>query len=219
MTTNVIYASEIFNAIQKLIEYSEKEIILLSPWFDLQGHIMDSLANRLRAGVKVSIVTREPNNKKHRDAIQTLKKLGANIFYDDLLHAKLLLSDRNFAVLGSANLQERAMQRNHELAIYTENLERIYEVIDFISYLEGVLGVEIFEYADKMFDNPITKILKKIGEKLRKEEVTVKACPKCGGKLIVREGKRGLFYGCSNFPNCKYTEDYNNRNTMHVQKK
>lgn len=30
-------------------------------------------------------------------------------------------------------------------------------------------------------------------------------CPKCGGHLVLRSGMRGAFYGCSNYPNCKYT--------------
>lgn len=29
-------------------------------------------------------------------------------------------------------------------------------------------------------------------------------CPRCGGNLVLREGKYGRFYGCSNYPNCKY---------------
>ena len=30
-------------------------------------------------------------------------------------------------------------------------------------------------------------------------------CPKCGGTLVLRNGKYGNFYGCSNYPKCKYT--------------
>jgi len=30
-------------------------------------------------------------------------------------------------------------------------------------------------------------------------------CPRCGGKLVERKGQYGRFWGCSNFPNCKYT--------------
>lgn len=30
-------------------------------------------------------------------------------------------------------------------------------------------------------------------------------CPRCGGRLIVRTGKYGPFWGCSNFPKCRYT--------------
>jgi hypothetical protein len=28
-------------------------------------------------------------------------------------------------------------------------------------------------------------------------------CPKCGVPLVIRSGKRGTFYGCSNFPKCR----------------
>ena len=31
-------------------------------------------------------------------------------------------------------------------------------------------------------------------------------CPKCGGALIMRDGKYGRFIGCSNFPKCRYTQ-------------
>ena len=30
-------------------------------------------------------------------------------------------------------------------------------------------------------------------------------CPRCGGTLVKRTGKYGSFYGCSNYPNCKFT--------------
>ncbi len=29
-------------------------------------------------------------------------------------------------------------------------------------------------------------------------------CPKCGGELVVRTGKRGRFTGCSGFPRCRF---------------
>ena len=32
-------------------------------------------------------------------------------------------------------------------------------------------------------------------------------CPKCGGELITRNGKNGVFIGCSNFPKCRYTRN------------
>lgn len=30
-------------------------------------------------------------------------------------------------------------------------------------------------------------------------------CPRCGGTLVARDGKYGRFYGCSNYPRCRYT--------------
>lgn len=32
-------------------------------------------------------------------------------------------------------------------------------------------------------------------------------CPRCGGALQLRSGKYGNFYGCSNYPKCKFTKD------------
>lgn len=38
---------------------------------------------------------------------------------------------------------------------------------------------------------------------------TDEACQECeDGKLILREGRRGKFLGCSNYPKCRYTRDY-----------
>lgn len=31
-------------------------------------------------------------------------------------------------------------------------------------------------------------------------------CPRCGGKLVLRKGENGDFYGCANFPKCKFTK-------------
>lgn len=34
-----------------------------------------------------------------------------------------------------------------------------------------------------------------------------KICPRCGGTLVLRNGKNGQFYGCSSFPKCRYTNN------------
>ena len=31
-------------------------------------------------------------------------------------------------------------------------------------------------------------------------------CPRCGGNLVLRDGQYGKFYGCSNYPKCKFTK-------------
>ena len=33
-------------------------------------------------------------------------------------------------------------------------------------------------------------------------------CPRCNSQLVLRDGKYGKFYGCSNYPYCKFTEPY-----------
>ena len=39
----------------------------------------------------------------------------------------------------------------------------------------------------------------------RDSAVAAGICPKCGGNLVLRYGQYGRFYGCSNYPSCKYT--------------
>lgn len=42
--------------------------------------------------------------------------------------------------------------------------------------------------------------------KLQKDAPAM-ACPKCGGELRKRSGRFGEFYGCCNFPDCRYTRN------------
>jgi len=39
----------------------------------------------------------------------------------------------------------------------------------------------------------------------RNEKVADGICPLCGGRLVLRQGRYGSFYGCSNYPKCKFT--------------
>ena len=38
-----------------------------------------------------------------------------------------------------------------------------------------------------------------------KRAVAHNRCPRCGGRLVLRDGKYGDFYGCSNYPRCRFT--------------
>ncbi len=42
---------------------------------------------------------------------------------------------------------------------------------------------------------------------VEKEKNPPKLCPKCGGELKKRNGKYGEFWGCMEFPKCRYTEN------------
>ena len=41
--------------------------------------------------------------------------------------------------------------------------------------------------------------------KSKTSQSTYITCPMCGGKLIIRNGPYGRFYGCRNYPKCRYT--------------
>ena len=67
------------------------------------------------------------------------------------------------------------------------------------------------------------KRLTELSEKEKKEHIqkiksnmnSDEKCPRCGGKLVKRMAQKGnnagnLFYGCSNFPKCKFTKNITN---------
>lgn len=45
----------------------------------------------------------------------------------------------------------------------------------------------------------------KLGRLLGDAEILT--CPKCGGELMKRNGKFGVFFGCGNYPVCRYTKN------------
>lgn len=40
--------------------------------------------------------------------------------------------------------------------------------------------------------------------------ISIEICPSCGGELKKRSGRYGEFYGCSNYPKCRYTRNVQN---------
>ena len=87
------------------------------------------------------------------------------------------------------------------------------------------LQEKIEKYGEEIIDDP-SKYYNKLNEcnikdsKARKEHVKQaknivvnksenekNMCPKCGTVLIEKEGKYGKFYGCPNYPKCKYTKN------------
>ena len=84
-----------------------------------------------------------------------------------------------------------------------------YDIADkILSYKEIVID-NPDEIIDLINKNNITdrNIKKEHISNIRNKKVDedYNMCPKCGGQLVERNGKYGLFYGCSNYPKCKYT--------------
>jgi len=59
----------------------------------------------------------------------------------------------------------------------------------------------------KEFYEPFIKNLTQKTKEIKKQvEQTDKKCPKCGSILVIRMSRFGKFYGCSNYPKCKFTQ-------------
>ena len=88
---------------------------------------------------------------------------------------------------------------------------RINTLVDTISSHKDIIIDNPRELANIIKNNNIVDKKKRKQHieynRSKKENITSNMCPKCGGILIKRTGKKGEFYGCSNYPRCKYTRN------------
>lgn len=104
---------------------------------------------------------------------------------------------------------------NLNLRITESIVLKVYQLLDFVSqYDTDIVGQEKQEQlARRIISNNIKdpvireqhkeNVRRIVEEKHTKESLNI--CPRCGGNLVIRNGKYGPFWGCSNYPNCKYT--------------
>ncbi len=100
--------------LEKLLKNATKEIILISPYIQLQQRIKDILKERKKNGVKIFIVCKKQNLK------ETINQYSTTIFDVPTLHAKCYLNEQA-AIITSLNLYEFSQQNNEEMGIYVEN--------------------------------------------------------------------------------------------------
>ena len=85
----------------------------------------------------------------------------------------------------------------------------LYRLYDHIEKNRGItLSSEKIEEAARLLQEAqATEITKKEhieNIQLMRDKIAQNICPRCGGKLVLRYGKYGQFYGCENYPNCKF---------------
>lgn len=101
---------------------------------------------------------------------------------------------------------------------------RVFSSVDVRSKVSRDRGTDAIRLVliNKELDVPIVKgkktlrtynwesiLSKKIRHFLEHIRHYERNCPKCHSPLAVRKGKKGEFWGCTAFPKCKYTTNYN----------
>ena len=126
-----IIKKDILTSFSKLIYLHQQRIYrvwIISPWIRLSHDIKNDPVKRIFRVLKskkfeFNIITRQPNNEWHQEAIDLLKKCGkCSLFYHPNLHTKLYIlecSDASFeaTIFGSPNLTPSGNTINRELAI------------------------------------------------------------------------------------------------------
>lgn len=97
------------------------------------------------------------------------------------------------------------------------NTIRVDQLIDYIKKDIANYDRDLYsskktmeEIAQSFLENNVSEfvsIADKYKDEIENEEViNDDICPSCGGKLVKRDGKYGEFFGCSNYPKCRFTK-------------
>ncbi len=110
-----------------------KEVRCISLYLDNTG--IEYLIRMIRNGTKVKVITRNSDKKAHRDALETLKKLGAEIKVHPMAHARMIIFDDLAAIISSADLDSEGLNNQRQAGIYTTDKTVVRDAIVFFDKL------------------------------------------------------------------------------------
>lgn len=141
---------------------------------------------------------------------QTLYNGQKNTFYNPLkqnnshiYHISKLIGKKykiNSLVVMAQNNSSR-IDSNKVIDLY--DLKRYLRIYDDGTYLSSEEMQEIY---DKLIASavPISNSSHVRNIRNTQKQIDQGICPRCGGRLVERNGKYGTFIGCSNYPKCKF---------------
>ncbi|MEN4006800.1 MAG: phospholipase D-like domain-containing protein [Methanobacteriaceae archaeon] len=126
-STGTVYAE-----IRKNLAKAEKEVLICSPWITYLVDEFKEINNQI--DMKIITNFREEDVKSgitDIDKIRVLKKQGADIRYNNDLHAKMILIDSEIAIISSANLTRRGLSVNYEAGVIIKDQNHVKMALEF----------------------------------------------------------------------------------------
>lgn len=123
-----------------VIDYSKTEVIVVNPKV-----YPCSLSDKLKetGDRSIKIITQSPLSEGKKNEVslrqkyhRVLLKKGVRIFYNDRIHAKMILSDGKIGIVSSLNFKSKSSSgRNHEAGMTTWQIEAIESIKKYIDNL------------------------------------------------------------------------------------
>ena len=104
------------------------------------------------------------------------------------------------AVCNSLPAMERAIYKIAEKKPEVFDDTKKQEIFDYIKNNQHIGKEARKEHKENVI------AYKETLKEMRKQKI----CPYCKGDLVLRNGRNGKFYGCANFPKCRYTANFEN---------
>lgn len=164
------------------------------------------------------------------EALATQKETSAPPRYNEATLVKVMEENgigrpSTYAPTISTIIERKYVDKNEEKRLYPLEIGTLVndllvahfpEIVDIkftatieLDFDEIAEGKRKWVPVIREFYKPFQKNLKAKTKEVKKEDFQEKldrACPDCGGDLIMKFGRFGKFIACSNYPNCKHTE-------------
>jgi phosphatidylserine/phosphatidylglycerophosphate/cardiolipin synthase-like enzyme len=125
MPTTFLENHEVTDHIVKLVQNAKEELIIITPYLNLNARMRGALNEARSNGAKISVYYRleERNLKKNAADIKFFTdEIGAEMVYIERLHSKLYLNENN-AVMSSMNMVAGSQNDSQEIGILTDEDE------------------------------------------------------------------------------------------------
>lgn len=107
--------------IPKLIESSEKDLIIISPYIQISERILQLLRTAERKGVEITLIYKEGElSEKERKKFDEIENL--NLLYQPNLHNKCIYNEK-YLLITSMNLYEFSQKHNREMGVLFRRMD------------------------------------------------------------------------------------------------
>jgi hypothetical protein len=159
-----LFDNQLIAAVENLIKNAKKQLILISPFIDLDHRIRDALREKqLKYDFELYVLfgKNEDNYYKSikRDSLEFLKQFpNIEIRYNDRLHAKFYQNDFHF-IMTSLNLYDFSLAKNIEVGIIcTHSSKSIFGKIAYSTNTLISQGVDKIKESVLGMDNDLNPI-------------------------------------------------------------
>lgn len=138
-TFEVVGMDSIESQLNKMFRKADREIIIISPWIKrgAWNRIRTIIHNFIDNGGKIEVFMKGDEEDflkgfSDRDVVNAIKYLGGEVKFVPTLHAKVVVIDRQEAIITSANFTTGGLDFNYEGGIWTCNPIIVNEIYGFI---------------------------------------------------------------------------------------
>ena len=147
----------------------------------------------------------------YRNKYKFRNPLKQNYAHVKALEDKIGIEEEKLIPIVAFSSRSTIKVKSKKPVVYISRVKRVIKGYQDTVFQENELDMLV----DKIMSANITskevrkehvkQIKTKVNDKNAK--IVAKVCPRCGGQLVERNGKNGVFIGCSNFPKCRYTRN------------